>query len=79
MRKTLFGVVTILALGACGQRGELHPKTVKAPPPAYGRDQPQTVSQLLTPPAQAAPERSVELHTKSEPRDDDPFNLPPKG
>ncbi len=69
----------VMALTACGQRGELRPKSAEAQAPApYGRDQARSVDDLLTPPAQAAPERTVELHTKSEPRADDPFELPPK-
>jgi hypothetical protein len=31
----------------------------------------------MTPPPQAAPERSVELRKRSEEREDDPFDLPP--
>ena len=78
MRKAVLAAAVPMALAACGQKGELRPKSVEAPPP-YGRDQVRTVDDLLTLPAQAAPERSVELHTKSEPRADDPFDLPPKG
>jgi len=67
-----------LGLAACGQRSDLRPKDVAPVPVAYGREQPASVTELTTPPAQAAPERNVELRTRSEPREDDPFNLPPK-
>jgi hypothetical protein len=33
----------------------------------------------MNPDPQAAPQRSVELRTKSEERQDDPFDLPPEG
>jgi hypothetical protein len=36
-----------------------------------------TANELLTPPTYAAPERIDELMKKSEPRAQDPFDLPP--
>jgi predicted small lipoprotein YifL len=66
-------------LGGCGQKGDLkRPQSAKSVPVPYGRDQPPTTAALMKPSPQAAPARDVELMTKSEPRPDDPFNLPPK-
>ena len=36
-----------------------------------------TAEELLVRPQQAAPTRNVELRTRSEEREDDPFDLPP--
>jgi hypothetical protein len=36
-----------------------------------------TANELLAAPPLAIPERSVELRTRSEKREDDPFDLPP--
>lgn len=72
-------VALILALAACGQRGELAPPPGQQLPVApYGRADRPTAERLLTPPPQAAPERSVELRKRSEERQDDPFDLPPE-
>jgi predicted small lipoprotein YifL len=69
----------ILCLAACGQKGELTPPAGKQLPVApYGREERPTAEQLLKAPTQAAPERSVELRKRSEEREDDPFDLPPK-
>ena len=79
MRRTIIIIAIALALAACGQKGDLRPRSAQANPPApYGREQALTTEALLTPPPQAAPQRSVELRTRSEPREDDPFNLPPE-
>lgn len=67
-----------LALGGCGQRAELKPaKGGQLPPAPYGDSQRPTAAQLLRTPTIAVPQRSVELRTRSEPREDDPFDLPP--
>lgn len=80
MRKLapLASVTLLLTLAACGQRSPLGLKPGQQLPPApYGRAvQPKAV-ELLKPPTIAIPERSVELRTRSEQRDDDPFDLPP--
>lgn len=66
-------------LAACAQTAELKPASGKTLPVApYGREDKRTAEELLQPTAQAAPERSVELQTRSEPRADDPFDLPPQ-
>jgi hypothetical protein len=49
------------------------------PPAPYGSDHQLTAQELLERNSQAAPQRSVELRTKSEKRTDDPFDLPPEG
>lgn len=78
MRKILAAAL-ILALGACGQRADLQPKAGQQLPVApYGTDTRKSADELLKPPAQAVPERSVELRKRSEERADDPFDLPPK-
>ncbi len=65
-------------LGACGQRANLVPQAGKELPPApYGREQRPQAAELLETPTIAIPKRSVELRTRSEQREDDPFDLPP--
>lgn len=74
----LISAFALLALAACGQRSALAPQPGKPLPPApYGRAERPTPSELLKPPTIAIPERSVELRTRSEQRDDDAFDLPP--
>ena len=80
MRTAALLIAGSLALAACGQRNELEPAPGRALPPApYGASEPLTSSQLLAVDPQAAPERSVELRSESEEREDDPFDLPPEG
>ncbi|MDF8334491.1 hypothetical protein [Novosphingobium cyanobacteriorum] len=68
-----------LALSACGNRRELMPVAAAGLPPApYGRETKPTADDLLKPPVQAKPQRSVELRSRSQPREDDPFDLPPE-
>jgi predicted small lipoprotein YifL len=82
MRRSLIAallVIPIVTLGGCGQKGDLkRPQSARSVPVPYGRDQPPTTDAFMKPPVQAAPARNVELLTKSAPRPDDPFNLPPK-
>ena len=67
------------ALGACAQKADLKPAPGKQLPVApYGREDRPTAEELLVPAPQAAPERSVELRSRSEERQDDPFDLPPE-
>jgi hypothetical protein len=71
-------LVLVLALAACGQRANLELKPGQQLPPApYGRAEKPGPGELLKPPTLAIPERSVELRTRSEKREDDPFDLPP--
>lgn len=77
MRK-VSALVLLLALAGCGQRAALGLKPGQQLPPApYGRAVRPDAAELLEPPTIAIPERSVELRTRSETRDDDPFDLPP--
>jgi predicted small lipoprotein YifL len=77
MRKTV-ALVLLLALAACGQRSALALKPGQQLPPApYGRAEKPDAVELLEPPTVAIPERSVELRTRSEEREDDAFDLPP--
>ncbi|GFM28257.1 MULTISPECIES: hypothetical protein [unclassified Novosphingobium] len=77
MRK-LIPLVLVLALVACGQRKGLSLREGQQLPPApYGRAERPTSDELLNPPTLAIPERSVELRTRSEEREDDPYDLPP--
>lgn len=67
------------ALGACGQRADLTPPPGASLPPApYGSEVQPSSAELLAVDPQAAPDRSVELRTRSEERADDPFDLPPE-
>lgn len=79
-RAAPLALMLVLALAACGRQRELMPVAGQSLPPApYGRSDPPTSAELLTPNPQAVPERSVELRRESEPREDDPFDLPPEG
>jgi len=68
----------VLALTACGRQAQLkpapgHPLPLK---PLMARATP-TVADLLTPPPYARPDRVDELVKRSQPRPQDPFDLPP--
>jgi hypothetical protein len=76
--RILIAIGLLAALAACGSRKDLAlEQGQKLPPAPYGRAVQPTASELLDPPPLAIPERSVELRTRSERRDDDPFDLPP--
>jgi len=69
-----------LTVAACAQQTELTPKSgASLPPTPYGEEAQPDADQLLERSAQAAPERNVELRTRSEEREVDPFDLPPEG
>jgi hypothetical protein len=73
-------LILLLLLAACGAQRDLEPQAGKSlPPPPYGRADPPTAEELLEPPPEAQPERTVELRRQSEEREDDPFDLPPEG
>ncbi len=66
-------------LAACAQTADLQPAPGnELPVSPYGREDRPTAEELLEPDPQAAPERSVELRSRSEEREDDPFDLPPE-
>lgn len=78
MRK-LAALPLILMLAACGQKTDLRPpQGASLPPTPYGATAQPNSADLLRVDPQAAPERSVELRTRSEERSDDPFDLPPE-
>lgn len=73
----LFGLAA--GLSACGQKSELTPVAGQTlPPKPYGAEVQPDAQKLLALDPQAAPDRSVELRTRSEEREDDPFDLPPE-
>jgi len=68
-----------LVLTACGQKTQLEPLAARDLPPApYGAKTKPEADELLQLDPLAAPERTVELRTRSEEREDDPFDLPPE-
>jgi hypothetical protein len=81
MNRRLLTLVPIALLAtACAQKKDLRPLASMPPLPVpYGSDHQPSAAELLEPDPQAAPQRSVELRTRSEERQDDPFDLPPEG
>ena len=78
MSRTIAALALAVALAACGSRADLKPQAGHALPVApLGRADRPTADELLVRPQQAAPARNVELRTRSEEREDDPFDLPP--
>lgn len=78
MRTGLIALALLGLLAACGSRTELTPKPgMGTVPKAVAATKPATPSQLMTPSTQARPDRRADLLTKSEERDEDPFDLPP--
>ena len=76
--KGILTVAGIAALAGCGRQADLTPAPGHKMPvkPEMARVAP-TVNQLLTPPTYARPDRVDELVKKSQPRPQDPFDLPP--
>lgn len=78
-RSVLLVALAGTALAGCGNRRELRPAVGQSLPVApYGRGDRPTADDLLKPPVQAQPQRSVELRSRSQDREDDPFDLPPE-
>ncbi len=78
MIRTLPALALLCLLAACGSRTELQPKPgMSAVPKAAAAKAPETASQLMAPSTQSRPDRKADLVTKSEERQDDPFDLPP--
>ena len=72
-------LIALFALAACGQKAPLTPAPGNTlPVKPYGAEAQPDAEELLELPPQAAPDRSVELRTRSEEREDDPFDLPPE-
>lgn len=79
MRAAVLSAALALALAACGSTQKLAPAPGAALPIApYGATARPTPEQLLTPTVQARPVRSDELLRRSEKRQPDPFDLPPR-
>ncbi len=77
--RRLAALAVISALAACGQKADLTPVAgQELPPSPYGAEVRPDSRDLLALDPQAAPDRSVELRTRSEEREDDPFDLPPE-
>ena len=75
----LLGLAALLLLTACGGREALRPAPGETMPvaPAMASRAP-TTEELLTAPPIARPERVDEPLRRSEPREDDRFDLPPQ-
>ncbi|MFC4291192.1 hypothetical protein ACFOWX_02060 [Sphingorhabdus arenilitoris] len=74
----LCAFAALLVLAGCGKYGELEPQPgSKSLPVAYGQEKAETPDELLTPSPQARPGRSAEILSRSQRREDDPFDLPP--
>lgn len=77
-RARILAVAGLLGLAGCGRQADLKPAPGHAMPvkPLMARTTP-TVGELLTPPPYARPDRVDELVKRSQPRQTDPFDLPP--
>ena len=71
-------LLSFLALAACGKQEDPKPLPGHSLPqkPATAKEAPST-DELLTPGAEARPERNMEQIRRSEERKDDPFDIPP--
>lgn len=79
MKPSRIAVLVLLAgLSACGRVADLKPAAGHALPvkPLMARTTP-TPKDPLTPPTYARPDRVDELIRRSQPRQEDPFDLPP--
>jgi hypothetical protein len=76
--KGILVVAAVLAAAGCGRVTDLEPAPGHKMPvkPEMARETP-TFEQLLQAPPQARPDRVDELVKRSQPRPDDPFELPP--
>jgi hypothetical protein len=76
--KRILVTAGVVALTSCGRQTDLEPAPGHKMPvkPLMARSAP-TVDQLLTPPTYTRPDRVDELVKKSQPRPQDPFDLPP--
>lgn len=76
MRFMLAGVLVLLA--GCGGREALKPAPGQSPPVVPAMARAPTTAEMLALPPIAAPQREDELLKRSEPREDDRFDLPPR-
>ena len=78
MLRVILAASAFAALSACGRLAPLEPAAGESLPvkPLMARSVP-TSEELLTPPTYARPERVDELIKRSQPRESDPFDLPP--
>ena len=77
--RRLIALAAFAMVAACGQKTMLEPvEGASLPPAPYGAEVQPDADELLALDPQAAPDRSVELRTRSEEREDDPFDLPPE-
>jgi len=78
MRRGLFMFSAAIALAGCGRVADLKPAPGESLPvrPLMARSTP-TANDLLKLPTYAKPDRVDELMKRSEPRPQDPFELPP--
>jgi hypothetical protein len=78
MLTRVIALAALLSAGACGRVVDLQPAPGQPLPvkPLMARATP-TPKELLTIPTYAKPDRVDELVKRSEPRPQDPFNLPP--
>ncbi|KQN24867.1 argininosuccinate lyase [Sphingomonas sp. Leaf33] len=71
--------IGLLALAACGSRGDLKPAEGKAlPVKPYGATATPNAGDLMQPSTQARPRRADDLQQSSDKRARDEFDLPPK-
>ncbi len=77
-RTLLLALAVMLPLGSCGRQVDLKPAPGQPLPvkPLMARTTP-TPKELLEIPTYAKPDRVDELMKRSEPRKQDPFDLPP--
>jgi hypothetical protein len=80
MRIALLTLAALALLAGCGRREPLKPAAGQAPPPAPALSPtPPTTDEMLTPMPITRPNRQDDSLTKSQRREDDPFDLPPTG
>lgn len=78
MTRGYLTIAAALLAAGCGSREPLRPPPGGALPPVPAQAaRAPTTDELLTPPPVTRPERVEELLRRSEPRQDDRFDLPP--
>ena len=79
IRRSLAGLVSATALAACGSTQALKPAPGTPLPVApYGAAATPGINDLLTPSVQARPRRTGEVLTRSQERQSDEYDLPPR-